>query len=198
MSHTPVTTTIEHEITYSSTGLDSRKLGMWIFLATEVMIFSALIGAFLNAKLRSPADANEVLNIPITGVNTFVLIISSFMVAMALQSALLNKQGRVKIFMLATLALGATFLGIQMFEYRELLHEGFTPSTNAFSGAFFTVTGLHGFHVFIGLILILWLLPQVFKGRFGPHNYMRIEVFGLYWHFVDIVWIMLFTLIYLL
>jgi heme/copper-type cytochrome/quinol oxidase subunit 3 len=197
MSQTTATTAIENE-TYSSTGLDSRKLGMWIFLATEVMIFSALIGALLNAKMRSPADANDVLNIPITGVNTFVLIISSFMVAMALQSAQDNKQGRLKIFMLATLALGATFLGIQIFEYRALLHEGFTPSTNPFSGAFFTVTGLHGFHVFIGLLLILWLLPQVFKGRFGPNNFMRIEVFGLYWHFVDIVWIMLFTIIYLL
>ncbi len=198
MSQTPVTTAIEHETTYSSTGLDSRKLGMWIFLATEVMIFSALIGALLSAKQRSPADANDMLNIPITGINTFVLIISSFMVAMALQSALNNNQKRVRLFLLATLGLGATFLGIQMFEYRTLLHEGFTPTTTPFSGAFFTVTGLHGFHVFIGLILILWLLPQVFKGKFGPHNYMRIEVFGLYWHFVDIVWIMLFTLVYLL
>ena len=197
MTQMTATTTVEHE-SYSSTGLDSRKLGMWIFLATEVMIFSALIGALLSAKMRSPADANDALNIPVTGVNTFVLIISSFMVAMAVQSALDNRQGRLKFFMLATLALGATFLGIQIFEYRELLHEGFTPSTNPFSGAFFTTTGLHGFHVFIGLLLILWLLPQAFRGRFGPANTMRVEVFGLYWHFVDIVWIMLFTIVYLL
>jgi heme/copper-type cytochrome/quinol oxidase subunit 3 len=178
--------------------LDSRKLGMWLFLVTEVMLFSALIGALLNARMRSPADANEVLNIPITGVNTFILIISSFTVVMALQSAQDGKQGQLRLFMLATLALGATFLSIQVVEYRQLLHEGFTPSTNPFSGAFFTTTGLHGFHVFIGLLLILWLLPQAFRGRFGPHNYMRLEVFGLYWHFVDIVWIMLFTIVYLL
>ena len=197
MSQTTATTAIEHE-TYSSTGLDSRKLGMWFFLVTEVMLFSALIGALLNARMRSPADANDVLNIPITGVNTFILIISSFTVVMALQAAQDGKQGQLRFFLLATLALGATFLGVQVFEYRELLHEGFTPSTNPFSGAFFTTTGLHGFHVFIGLLLILWLLPQAFRGRFGPANTMRVEVFGLYWHFVDIVWIMLFTIVYLL
>lgn len=191
-------TTMLVDPTHTNTGIDNRKLGMWLFLATEVMLFSALIGAMLQMKARSPADANDALNIPVTAVNTFILIISSFTVAMSLQSAQEGKQGRLRLYMLLTLALGATFLGVQMFEYRALFHEGFTPSTSLFSGAFFTVTGFHGFHVFLGLMTMLWLLPQVFKGRFGPDNNMRLEVFGLYWHFVDIVWILLFTVVYLL
>jgi cytochrome c oxidase subunit 3/cytochrome o ubiquinol oxidase subunit 3 len=191
--------TTTHQETYSSIpGVDAPKLGMWLFLVTEVMLFSSFIGALLHAFNNSPAGANDVLNIPITAGNTFVLIVSSFTVVMALQSALEDNQRRVRLYLLATLLLGATFLGVQIFEYRELLHEGFTPSTNLFSGAFFTTTGFHGFHVFIGLVLILWLLPQAFKGRFHSGNFMRLEVFGLYWHFVDIVWIVLFTIIYLL
>jgi cytochrome c oxidase subunit 3/cytochrome o ubiquinol oxidase subunit 3 len=184
--------------TQSATGIDNRKLGMWIFLASEVMLFSALIGALAHMKALSPATANDVLNIPVTALNTFILIISSFTVAMSLQFAQENKQGRLRLFLVLTMLLGMTFLSIQMFEYRELIHEGFTPASSVFAGAFYTVTGFHGFHVFLGVVLVIWLLPQAFRGRFGPENYMRIEIYGLYWHFVDIVWIILFTLIYLL
>ena len=94
--------------------------------------------------------------------------------------------------------LGATFLGVQIYEYYAVDRpEGFTPSGSLFGGGFYTVTGFHGFHVFIGLIWCAWLIRQAFQGKFSPTNYMRIEIFGLYWHFVDIVWIILFTIIYL-
>ncbi len=188
------TTTAQH----TSTGLNSPKLGMWIFLATEVMLFSSLIGAFLQMKARSPADAHHVLNVPVTAVNTFILIISSTTVVLALEGIMNGDKRRLRLFLAATLALGATFLGIQVFEYFELFHKGFTPSGSLFGGGFFTLTGFHGFHVFIGLLWCTGLLTQAVKGKFSADNYMRVEIFGLYWHFVDVVWIILFTIIYLI
>ena len=184
--------------TNTSTGLDNRKLGMWIFLGTEVMLFSSLIGAFLQMKARSPANANEVLNVPITAINTFILIVSSTTVVLALQAIMNGDRRKLKLFLAATLALGATFLGVQIFEYTQLLHEGFTPSGSLFGGGFYTVTGFHGFHVFIGLLWCAGLLVASLRERFSATNYMRIEIFGLYWHFVDVVWIILFTIIYLI
>jgi heme/copper-type cytochrome/quinol oxidase subunit 3 len=163
------------------------------------MLFSALIGAFLTIKAGSPPDANHVLNIPVTAVNTFVLIISSTTVVMALSSIQDGNKRRLLYFLIATLLLGATFLSIQVIEYRNLILEhGFTPSSSPFAGAFFTVTGLHGFHGFIGLISCIWLITQAANQRFTAEEHGRVEVFGLYWHFVDVVWIVLFTLIYLL
>lgn len=183
----------------TGTGLDSSKLGMWIFLVTEVMLFSSLIGGFLQMKGRSPADAHHVLNVPVTAVNTFILIISSTTVVLALQAIMNGDRRRLKLFLAATLALGSAFLGIQIFEYTHLIfQEGFTPSGSLFGGGFYTVTGLHGFHVFIGLLWCAWLLRQAVGGRFAPDNATRIEIFGLYWHFVDVVWIILFTIIYLI
>ncbi len=185
--------------TRTSTGLDSRKLGMWIFLVTEVMLFSSLIGAFLQMKARSPAGAHLVLNVPVTAVNTFILIVSSTTVVLALQAIMNGDKRKLKLYLAATLALGATFLGIQVFEYYELIvHKGFTPSGSLFGGGFFTVTGFHGFHVFIGLLWCAGLLREALQERFSPTNYMRIEIFGLYWHYVDVVWIILFTIIYLI
>jgi heme/copper-type cytochrome/quinol oxidase subunit 3 len=185
--------------TKTSTGLDNRKLGMWLFLVTEIMLFSGLIGGMLQMKARSPETANDVLNIPVTAVNTFILIVSSTTVVLALQSIMNNDRRKMKLFLLLTLALGATFLSVQIFEYYQLIvHEGFTPSGSLFGAGFFTVTGFHGFHVFIGLVWCAWVIRQAFQDRFTPHNYMRIEIFGLYWHFVDIVWIILFPIIYLL
>jgi heme/copper-type cytochrome/quinol oxidase subunit 3 len=178
--------------------MDNRKLGMWIFLASEVMLFSSLIAGFLNMKARSPAGANEVLNVPLTAVNTFVLIMSSTTVVMALAAIEDGDRKRLRNFLFATLLLGATFSSVQMYEYRHLLSEGFTPSSSLFGAGFYTVTGFHGLHVLIGLGLCLFLIVRVTRGRYSPEEHMPIEVFGLYWHFVDIVWIVLFTIIYLL
>lgn len=185
--------------TKTSTGLDNRKLGMWLFLVTELMLFSGLIGGMLQMKARSPETANDVLNIPVTAVNTFILIISSTTVVLALQAIMNGDRRKMRLYLLATLALGATFLGVQIYEYYQLIvHEGFTPSGSLFGAGFFMVTGFHGFHVLIGLIWCSWLIRQAFQDKFSPTNYMRIEIFGLYWHYVDIVWIILFTIIYLI
>ncbi len=194
MSHSTMTV----DATNTSTGIDNRKLGMWLFLVTEVMLFSGLIAAMLQMKARSPETANDILNIPLTAVNTFILIISSTTLVLALQAIMNGDRRKTKIFLFATLALGSTFLGVQVYEYIHLIGEGFTPSGSLFGSGFYTVTGFHGFHVFIGLCWCAWLIRQTFQGRFSAHNYMRIEIFGLYWHYVDIVWILLFPLIYLL
>lgn len=184
--------------TKTSTGLDNRKLGMWLFLVTELMLFSGLIGGMLQMKARSPETANDVLNIPVTAVNTFILIVSSTTVVLALQAIMNGDKRKMRLYLIATLALGATFLGVQIFEYINLIREGFTPSGSLFGGGFFMVTGFHGFHVFIGLLLCAWLIRRAFRGDFSPTRYMPIEIFGLYWHYVDIVWIILFPIIYLI
>jgi heme/copper-type cytochrome/quinol oxidase subunit 3 len=184
---------------YMHTGLDNAKLGMWIFLATEVMLFSALIASFLSMASRSPATANDVLNIPITAGNTFILIISSTTVVLALENFMKGNRQRGKWLLVATALLGAFFLSVQIYEYRSLIVEhGLTPSSSLFGSGFFTVTGFHGFHVFLGVIACIWLIIQAFGKQSLPRLTGRTEVFGLYWHFVDVVWIILFTIIYLL
>jgi heme/copper-type cytochrome/quinol oxidase subunit 3 len=191
------TTTIHPEMT--RTGLDTAKLGMWIFLASEVMLFSALIGAFLTIEAASPPNANQVFNVPVAAVNTFVLIISSTTVVLGLQSIQDGDKRRLLFFLMATFALGATFLSVQIIEFHNLIVDhGFTPSSSPYAGAFFTVTGLHGFHVFCGLVACGWLMAQAARKRFTAEKHSRVEVWGLYWHFVDIVWIVLFTVIYLI
>jgi heme/copper-type cytochrome/quinol oxidase subunit 3 len=188
-----------HEATVSAAGLDTRKLGMWLFLASEVMLFSSLIAGFLDMRGRSPADANQVLDIPLTGINTFVLICSSVTVALSVAAIEQGNRKRLRNFLLLTLLFGATFLGIQMYEYYHLISSGeLTPSSSLFGAGFFTVTGFHGFHVFIGLLWCLLTLRWAGKGLITAQDFTKVEVFGLYWHFVDIVWIILFTIIYLL
>lgn len=185
-----------HELTE---GLDMRKLGMWIFLSSEVIFFAALILTFLVYKSRSTGLGQEVLSIPITGLNTFILIISSLTMVLSLDAAMKDRQGLLRLWLLATIALGTVFLSIQGFEYTQLwLYEGLTPNGNLFGSAFYTLTGFHGTHVLVGVIMLWGLLIKALAGGFGAENYLPIEMVGLYWHFVDLVWILIFTLVYLL
>ncbi len=178
--------------------LDTRKLGMWLFLASEVMFFGGLIAAALNTKWHSPAGANHALNIPVTAVNTFVLIVSSTAVVMALSALQDGKPKTARNWMILTALLGTTFLGIQVNEYTKLLAKGFTPASSLFAGGFFAVTSFHGFHVFVGVITLIWMIMRTARGDVSPANYVPFETWGLYWHFVDVVWIVLFTILYLL
>jgi heme/copper-type cytochrome/quinol oxidase subunit 3 len=182
-----------------SMGLAMNKLGMWIFLASEVMFFTALIATFVSFRVRGMMDIpGEALNVPLAAVNTFILIVSSFTVVMALESVQDGREGRFILFLLATLALGSVFIGIQGIEWSELFQHGVTPSSDTFGTAFFVLTGFHGMHVIIGLLWLLFALLKAFRGDFTRENNLGIELFGLYWHFVDIVWIILFTIIYLI
>ena len=178
--------------------VNTPKLGMWIFLASEVMFFSALIAAFVMFRLRGPADANHVLNIPLTAFNTFVLLTSSMTVLLALAAAQRNDQAKLRLWLLVSLLFGGTFLSVQMIEYFKLFQEGLTINSNMFGTIFFTLTGFHGTHVFIGLLWLVGIIVQAFRGRFSATYSMSLEIFGLYWHFVDIVWIILFVIVYLI
>jgi heme/copper-type cytochrome/quinol oxidase subunit 3 len=179
-------------------GLPSDKLGMWIFLASEVMFFTALIGAFVTFKARGLIGPVEALDVPLAALNTFILIVSSFTVVMALQAIEDGQETRFILMLLGTLALGSVFIGIQGVEWNALLTEGITPRGDIFGTAFFVLTGFHGAHVIAGLLWLVFALLKAFRGDFTRTNNMGIELFGLYWHFVDIVWIILFTIIYLI
>jgi cytochrome c oxidase subunit 3/cytochrome o ubiquinol oxidase subunit 3 len=179
-------------------GLDHQKLGMWLFIASEVMFFGGLLAAFVHFKLRPPIDPGEsLLDVVLVGVNTFVLLTSSFTVALGLASAKDGNKGRLTAFMGATIALGLAFLGGQVYEFITLWNEGVTLSSSVFGSSFFTLTGFHGLHVLIGVIWAVAVLARAAKGAYLENNYEGVELFGLYWHFVDIVWIVLFTVIYL-
>ena len=180
------------------TFLNDRKLGMWVFLASEVMFFSSLIGAFIAFKIdQGFEEAEEILSLPLATVGTSVLIISSFAVVMGLEAM---QSGDRRVFfnwMIVTAVLGITFVSIQAFEWYELMHENITAET-LFGTAFYVTTGFHGMHVLGGVGWLILLLIKARRGDYAPDNTLGIELFGLYWHFVDVVWIVLFTVIYLI
>jgi heme/copper-type cytochrome/quinol oxidase subunit 3 len=183
-----------------SLGLGNTKLGMWVFLASEVIFFSALIGAFLYFRgqgVITRVDTHQ-LNIPVTAVNTFLLLTSSFAVVTGFDALLDGKRNRFMLMLFATWLLGAVFVSIQGIEWSALFREGISPSTSTFGTAFFVMTGFHGTHVIVGLLWLLLVIAKAIRGDFSAQNYTGYEVFGLYWHFVDVVWIVLFTIIYLI
>ena len=188
-----------------SLGLDNRKFGFWVFIASEVLFFTVLIANFLVLSKQDPAGSfhaatgREMLNIPLTALNTFILLTSSFTVVLALESIQKGRQFLFRFFLLVTLAFGSFFIGVQAYEYYQLITEGLGMNT-LFGASFFTLTGFHGAHVIGGLI---WLILIMFKafgvmGGFSARDNLGIEIFGLYWHFVDIVWLLLFSLVYLI
>jgi heme/copper-type cytochrome/quinol oxidase subunit 3 len=182
-------------------GLPNKKLGMWVFLCSEVMFFTGLIGGYIVLRFGAPMwpVPNTVLNVPLTGFNTFVLICSSVTMVLALSAAQRGDLKKMKGFLLATTLIGASFLGVQVFEYHHLLFvEHFTPRSSLFGSVFFTTTGFHGFHVFCGVCCMAFATIKAFRGKYTQADHDGIEVLGLYWHFVDLVWIILFTVIYLI
>ncbi len=180
------------------TFLNDRKLGMWVFLASEVMFFSALVGAFIAFKIQEGfEEAHEVLNLPLATVGTTVLIVSSFAVVMGLEAIQSDDRRVFRNWMLVTLVLGLTFVSIQAIEWYELFDHGIDETT-LFGTAFYVTTGFHGLHVLGGVGWLALLLLKARRGEYSAQNNLGVELFGLYWHFVDVVWIVLFTVIYLI
>ena len=184
----------------TSTGVNTWKLGFWVFMGSETLFFGSLIATFMvykHASLVGPFPT-EILNIPLTSISTFVLLMSSLAVVIGLDGVQNGKRGQALGGLMATILLGATFLGFQAYEFTHFYHEGLTLQTNLFGSAFFVLTGFHGAHVTLGVIwlLILWL--DLVRLGVRPEHALRVEIAGLYWHFVDIVWIVIFTLIYLI
>jgi len=198
---------MEHASTHAvpaetNTGIDNRKVGIWLFLGSEVMFFASLIGAYLLTRASAEKPAEIMQNaVPLISVNTFVLIVSSLTMVLSLAFARRGNQGSMKLALLATILLGATFVTIQFaVEYPRLNSEGLTMDGNPylFGSTFYLLTGFHGMHVLGGIIWNVLVLLKAMRGAFSRENHAGIEFAGLYWHFVDLVWIVLFTLIYLL
>ncbi|MPZ98061.1 MAG: cytochrome oxidase subunit III [Dehalococcoidia bacterium] len=187
---------------HTTTGIDNRKLLMWIFLANECLFFGSLIATYLIFKgepMPGPL-ADDVLNIPVTSASTFVLLMSSLAMVLAVYGAHHARPGMMKVWLLATILLGLTFLGFQVYEFRHFAHEYHLGlSTNQFGAAFYVMTGFHGTHVGVGVIYLASLLfASMRRNGLGRETGFHVETAGLYWHFVDIVWIVIFTVVYLI
>jgi cytochrome c oxidase subunit 3/cytochrome o ubiquinol oxidase subunit 3 len=161
------------------------------------MLFASLIGTFLMAKRLYP-EAGEHLNIPLTTFNTFLLLTSSWTMVRALASLQAGNIKGLQRELFLTMFLGAAFVGMMIFEYVELTHHGVTLTSDMYGSAFYVMTGFHGTHVAIGVIWLAWAFYKSLNGHFTPEKYIGIEILGLYWHFVDVVWIFIFPLAYLL
>ena len=184
----------------TSTGLNSRKLLMWAFLGSDVMFFGAFISTYLVYRGKSLVGPypSEILNIPITSVSTFVLLMSSLAMVLGLHYVKEGEKNKGTLWILVVVVLGSIFMGFQFVEFREFAHLGLTPRTNIFGTTFFILTGIHGAHVTIGVIWMAFLAYSSHNGALRPDNALDLEIAGLYWHFVDIVWIVIFTVIYLI
>jgi heme/copper-type cytochrome/quinol oxidase subunit 3 len=185
---------------YNSTGIPTGKLGMWMFLASEVMLFGALISSYIVLRMGSPnfgVPSEEVLTRPLATANTFVLITSSITMVLALAAIQKENIKQFAAYMVATMLLGSTFLVIKGFEYAHKIHEGLTISSSLFGSFYFTMTGLHALHMIGGLIFNTYILINGLRGKWSNGHHERVEYAGLYWHFVDLVWVILFPIFYL-
>ena len=172
---------------------------MWVFLGSDVMFFGSFIATYLvyrNRSLNGPYPA-DILDIPLTTISTFVLLMSSLAMVMALHHVRSGNKNAGRFWIFFTAALGVVFIGFQVVEFSTFVNEGLTPRTNLFGTTFFVLVGFHGAHVTLGVLWLLILLRGHFKGTLRSDNALDLEIAGLYWHFVDIVWIVIFTVVYL-
>jgi cytochrome c oxidase subunit III len=194
---------------------DASTLGMWVFLITEIMFFGGMFLAYTLYRTMYPTVfgiASSSLNLPIGATNTCVLLLSSFTMAMAVRSGQLGKKKAVIWFLIITMLFGLAFLGIKAFEWTDKFHEHHVPAfanfhlegtqlqgqAKLFFSLYFAMTGLHALHMAVGVGIVLFIIIETAKNKYSPKYYTPIDIAGLYWHFVDIVWIFLFPLFYLI
>ena len=187
----------------TNTGVSNAKLAIWLFLSSEALFFGAFISTYFLYRGRDAGflhgpTPDQLLNIPFTSVTSFILLMSSLTMVLALAAIQRGDHRRLRIWLLATAVFGATFVAGQVYEFTEFYRQGLHLSTNMFGTTFFVLTGLHGAHVTVGIIWLLLVWGRSMQGRIPQEKSEAVEIAGLYWHFVDIVWIFIFTAIYLI
>jgi heme/copper-type cytochrome/quinol oxidase subunit 3 len=197
LAHAPAATS--HTVD-TNTGVDNRKLLMWFFLASDCLFFGSFISAYLIYRDRNIVGPyqEELYDIPFTSVSSFVLLMSSLTMVLALAAIQRGDMRAMRIWLVATALLGISFLAGQAFEFTEFHDEGLSVDRNLFGTTFFVLTGFHGAHVAVGVLILLSLVQASLSGKLTERDSLAVELGGLYWHFVDIVWIVIFTLVYLI
>jgi heme/copper-type cytochrome/quinol oxidase subunit 3 len=186
---------------HTSTGLSNEKLAMWTFLGSECLLFGGLISTYLlyrNRDVRGGPTVSSLYDIPFTSVSSFVLLMSSLTMVLALSATQRGDQTRSRIWLLTTALLGTTFVAGQVYEFTTFVKEGLGFTVNLQSSAFYVLTGFHGVHVTIGILILLSLVVMSLRGALPAARSEVVEIAGLYWHFVDVVWIVIFTVVYLI
>ena len=190
---------VEHPALGSTTGLSNNKMGMWLFLGSECLLFGGLISTYMLYRGRNEGlGPDQIYDIPFTSVSSFVLLMSSLTMVLAVSAANRKDLRNTKVWLVITALLGATFVGGQAYEFTSFYREGLGFTTSLFSSSFYTLTGFHGVHVSVGIIMLLSLTMMLRSDRVTGDKAEVVELIGLYWHFVDIVWIVIFTLVYLI
>ncbi len=185
---------------HSSTGLSNNKLAMWLFLGSECLLFGGLISTYMlyRGRVSDGPHPSAIYDIPFTSVSSFVLLTSSLTMVLAVSAAQRNDDQRTNLWLTVTAILGATFIGGQVYEFTTFVREGLGFTTSLFGSSFYTLTGFHGVHVSVGIIMLLSTVGIIKKNKVVGNKAESVELVGLYWHFVDIVWIIIFTLVYLI
>ncbi len=184
----------------TSTGIDNKKLLMWLFLGSECLFFGSLIAAYLLYRDRSVTGPypSDLFDIPFTSVSAFVLLMSSVSMVLALAAIQRGNIRGMQVWLFTTAILGVLFVSGQAYEFTVFHREGLSLSQNLFGTTFFVLTGFHGAHVTVGVLILLSLFAMSLRGKLTQEKSLNVELAGLYWHFVDIVWIVIFALIYLI
>ena len=190
---------VRHEID-TSTGLSNIKVAMWAFLGSECLLFGALISTFVlyHGETGNGPTPSEIYDIPFTSVSSFILLMSSLTMVLALAAIQRGDQQRLRTWLMATALLGMSFIAGQVYEFTTFLEEGLALTTSPFSTSFYVMTGFHGAHVSGGILMLLSLVGMSLDARLPPERSEAVEMVGLYWHFVDVVWIVIFAVAYLI
>lgn len=191
---------VGHGAHVTSTGLSNNKLAMWLFLGSECLLFGGLISTYMlyRGRVANGPHPNQIYDIPFTSVSSFVLLMSSLTMVLAVSAAQRRNDQQTNLWLTVTALLGATFVGGQVYEFTAFYREGLGFTTSLFSSSFYTLTGFHGVHVTVGVIMLLVTRSIIQKNRVTGDKAESVEIVGLYWHFVDVVWIIIFTLVYLI
>ncbi|HEX8394323.1 MAG TPA: cytochrome c oxidase subunit 3 [Longimicrobium sp.] len=198
----------------TSTGLDNRKLAFWGFIGSECLLFGSLIATYMAYKgnsISGPTPHGDcwkgvpcvnpghgIFNLPLTTVSTFILLMSSVAMVLALNYTQRGERMKSALWLFLTAFGGSIFLGCQVYEFTHFYHEGLSLGTSLFSSSFYLLTGFHGAHVTAGVLYLMTLAWMAYRGRIGPEKSLNVELAGLYWHFVDVIWIVIFPLVYLI